>query len=111
MRRNPRSVLGRSEHGRIRRGEPPIQVANPEQMIDASKRGRQSGQGDFARNERMAWYTTNKLSGRWQPFSRPPNCREGAALMKLLREPLVHFVMAAVVLFSVYAWLNQSRPA
>src|SRR3954454_6930648 len=31
--------------------------------------------------------------------------------MKLLREPLVHFVMAAVVLFSVYSWLNQSRPA
>ena len=31
--------------------------------------------------------------------------------MKLLREPLLHFAVTAVVLFSVYAWLNQSRPA
>ncbi len=31
--------------------------------------------------------------------------------MKLLREPLVHFVIAGVVLFSAYAWLNGSRPA
>lgn len=31
--------------------------------------------------------------------------------MKLLREPLVHFVAAGVVLFSAYAWLNGSRPA
>ena len=29
--------------------------------------------------------------------------------MKLLREPLVHFAMAGVVLFSAYAWLNESR--
>ena len=31
--------------------------------------------------------------------------------MKLLREPLVHFAVAGVVLFSVYSWLNESRPA
>jgi hypothetical protein len=31
--------------------------------------------------------------------------------MKLLREPLLHFAVAAVVLFSVYAWLNKGRPA
>ena len=31
--------------------------------------------------------------------------------MKLLREPLVHFAIAGLVLFSVYSWLNGSRPA
>lgn len=31
--------------------------------------------------------------------------------MKLLREPLVHFAIAGVVLFSAYAWLNGSTPA
>ena len=31
--------------------------------------------------------------------------------MKLLREPLLHFAVAGVVLFSAYAWLNGSRPA
>ena len=31
--------------------------------------------------------------------------------MTLLREPLLHFAVAGVVLFSVYAWLNGSRPA
>jgi hypothetical protein len=31
--------------------------------------------------------------------------------MKLLREPLVHFVVAGVVLFSAYSWLDGSRAA
>jgi len=31
--------------------------------------------------------------------------------MKLLREPLLHFALTGVVLFSVYAWLHQGRPA
>ena len=31
--------------------------------------------------------------------------------MKLFREPLVHFAIAGVVLFSAYAWLNGNRPA
>jgi hypothetical protein len=31
--------------------------------------------------------------------------------MKLLREPLVHFAIAGVVLFLAYSWLNESRPA
>jgi PPIC-type PPIASE domain len=30
--------------------------------------------------------------------------------MKFFREPLVHFVVAGVVLFSAYSWLNGSRP-
>jgi parvulin-like peptidyl-prolyl isomerase len=30
--------------------------------------------------------------------------------MKVLREPLLHFAVAALALFSVYAWLNQGRP-
>ena len=31
--------------------------------------------------------------------------------MKILTEPLLHFAVAGVVLFSAYAWLNGSRPA
>src|SRR5688572_15405038 len=31
--------------------------------------------------------------------------------MKLLKEPLLHFAVAGVVLFAIYAWLNESRPA
>jgi len=31
--------------------------------------------------------------------------------MKLLREPLLHFAIAGLVLFSVYAWLNEDRSA
>ena len=31
--------------------------------------------------------------------------------MKLLREPLLHFVIAGLVLFSVYSWLNENRSA
>ena len=31
--------------------------------------------------------------------------------MKLLREPLLHFAVAGIVLFSAYSWLNDSRPA
>jgi len=31
--------------------------------------------------------------------------------MKLLREPLLHFAVAGVALFSAYSWLNGSRPA
>jgi len=41
---------------------------------------------------------------RWLPTVRVSRS------MKLLREPLLHFTLAAVVLFSAYAWLNQSRP-
>jgi parvulin-like peptidyl-prolyl isomerase len=31
--------------------------------------------------------------------------------MKFFREPLFHFTAAGVVLFSAYAWLNESQPA
>lgn len=31
--------------------------------------------------------------------------------MKLFREPLVHFAIAGVVLFSTYSWLSGSKPA
>lgn len=31
--------------------------------------------------------------------------------MKLLREPLLHFAVAGVVLFSIYAWLNERQPS
>jgi hypothetical protein len=31
--------------------------------------------------------------------------------VKLLGEPLLHFAVAAVVLFTAYSWLNPSRPA
>jgi len=41
---------------------------------------------------------------------RPPNHSERQSLMKLLREPLLHFALTGVVLFSVYAWLHQARP-
>lgn len=30
--------------------------------------------------------------------------------MKLMKEPLLHFAVAGVVLFSVYGWLNENRP-
>jgi len=40
-----------------------------------------------------------------------PGLEEYADSMKLLREPLVHFVIAGVVLFSVYSWLDESRRA
>lgn len=31
--------------------------------------------------------------------------------MKLFREPLLHFIVAGVALFSAYSWLNGTRPA
>jgi len=36
---------------------------------------------------------------------------EVKSAMKFFREPLFHFIVAGVVLFSAYAWLDGSRPA